>query len=141
MVPLKTEDKQAMSILLQYAMYHSAGERVPLIVQIPYNADSVSRLAEVETIHQVLSAYCWLSFKFPDTFTERDEAKHFQSICREIIERSITSGLKPEKTPRDRPTKKRGINDMKHRIKMKRFKIEAELEEYGFVPNFFVRKK
>jgi hypothetical protein len=139
MVPLNTDDKQAMSILLQYAMYHAAGEYVPLMVQIPQNANSVSRLAEVETIHQVLSAYCWFSFKFPETFTERDRAKELQAICREIIEKSIASGLKPVVEPRE-SKKKRSKNYMKNKIKMKKFKIEAELEEYGFVPNFFVRK-
>jgi len=89
------------------------------------NPKTASELSELESYYQLLTAYCWLSYQFEDTFIQRDLAKSLQLQCSKIIENVLSRGLKKEmKTKRKRSPGERRNNY--------RNSLEYELNKLGF---------
>eukprot|EP01080_Neovahlkampfia_damariscottae_P010409 gene10409-2938_t len=124
MVPIDTDNMKSMSALKRFAHYHSKGEIVRIQKKnLNLNPKTSSELSELESYYQLLTAYCWLSYQFEDTFIQRELAKTLQLQCSHIIEKVLKKGLrKDEKPKRSKRERRRNYRDS----------IDYELSQLGF---------
>jgi len=90
--PVSTDSPLAMSIMLQYTLQHANGSRVPIMVMIPEGTPrTLHQLKDLEDKYKILDVYSWLSYRFPTTFTARDEAEQLKNKCKVMIEEALKS--------------------------------------------------
>jgi ATP-dependent RNA helicase SUPV3L1/SUV3 len=76
-VPLSDNSQATMELMLQYASYHARGEKVPL------HLDQHS--SDPEWIYKMCEAYCWLGWRFRQTFCAVPEGEALKdAVARKI---------------------------------------------------------
>jgi ATP-dependent RNA helicase SUPV3L1/SUV3 len=86
--PLDRNDLEHVKSWESWMRAHEQGQRVraPVSPMAPKSAREDDRLWEAERAMKLLSAYCWLSWRFEDIFTERSEAEKARAQLSERIE-------------------------------------------------------
>jgi ATP-dependent RNA helicase SUPV3L1/SUV3 len=136
--PIDTANPDAMRVTKHYARHHSKGNVVPVLVTAPQSRpQTMEQLREIEATYKILETYCWLSYRFSETFTLRDEARQLQDTLLQMI----TMALK-------QPTNSAFVNNeqrsgyylnvaaMNRRVNRDKFKnkqeaLLKELQQYG----------
>lgn len=97
--PVNTRDPQAMSSLLRFAFQYSKNLPVRIAMGVPKeSAKNDEDLLNLETKHQVLSMYMWLSQHFSEgTFPYKETAERMASDIAELLGQSLAKARwKPE---------------------------------------------
>jgi len=97
--PVNTRDPQAMSSLLRYAFQYSNNLPVRIAMGVPTeSAKNDEDLLNLETKHQVLSMYMWLSHHFSEgTFPYKETAERMASDIADLLGQSLAKARwKPE---------------------------------------------
>eukprot|EP01018_Ginkgo_biloba_P029833 Gb_28353 [translate_table: standard] len=102
--PVNTRDPRAMATLLKFASSYSKNLPVRIAMVVPTtSAKSDMELMDLETRHQVLSMYLWLSHHFrKETFPNKETAEHMATSIVDILGQSLAKACwKPECRARD----------------------------------------
>ncbi|KAJ3092257.1 hypothetical protein HK102_009227 [Quaeritorhiza haematococci] len=87
-------DGIAAMAVVNFARARSKGVECQLdsIVALPSKApSSIEELRKLECQHRVIMLYLWLSYRFPETFTDTDTASHFKNVCEDLINQGLLS--------------------------------------------------
>lgn len=101
--PVNTRDPQAMSSLLRFAFQYSKNLPVRIAMGVPKeSAKNDEDLLNLETKHQVLSMYMWLSQHFSEgTFPYKETAERMASDIADLLGQSLAKARwKPESRAR-----------------------------------------
>ncbi|GAQ77657.1 ATP-dependent RNA helicase [Klebsormidium nitens] len=105
--PVKSDDPASMGALYKFAQEHLAAGKVRMkrvlnagTMKVPKTQNALS---ELESLHNILSLYIWLSYRLPESFDERETAEEQKGLCEMLIEQ----GLKVVGTPVMRKAKTR----------------------------------
>lgn len=110
--PVDSKNERLLETLLNFAAAHANGQTVHVRLSLPHLSGCRSPtsavaavgslspldLREMETIHSALDLYIWLSYRFPQTFIQRDQAALLRDACREIIEMGLESSSSSSST-------------------------------------------
>lgn len=97
--PVNIRDPKAMYHLLRFASSYSQNLPVSIAMGVPKaSAKNDTELLDLETKHQVLSMYMWLSYRFKeDTFPYVKKAEKMAEDIAELLGESLTkANWKPE---------------------------------------------
>ncbi|KAL6130438.1 hypothetical protein ACLB2K_068817 [Fragaria x ananassa] len=109
--PVNIRDPKAMFHLLKFAQSYSQNLPVNIAMGIPTDsARSDKELLDLETKHQVLSMYMWLSHHFKEeTFPYVKKAEAMATDIAELLGQSLTNAdWKPESRQVSKPQQKEG---------------------------------
>lgn len=89
--------------ILQFGECFAGGQEVSghalceCLGRVPKLARTSLQLAELETQHEMVNLYLWLSMRFPETFMDSEEAQELQEDIEQCISQSLEQGpsLKP----------------------------------------------
>ncbi|KAJ6806100.1 ATP-dependent RNA helicase SUV3L, mitochondrial [Iris pallida] len=108
--PVNIRDPKAMFHLLKFASHYSQNQPVGLAVGMPKgSARNDSELLDLETKHQVLSMYLWLSYHFKEnTFPYVQKAETMATSIADLLGKSLAKACwKPE----SRSQRKKQLDD------------------------------
>ena len=78
-VPMGDGDPRSIEMLKTYATHHASGNPVPLVVDTLFEGMSQSgRTMDLEWLYRLCEVYCWLSWRFPKTFVDRERGADFK---------------------------------------------------------------
>ena len=109
--PVNIRDPKAMFHLLKFAQSYSQNLPVNVAMGIPTDsARSDKELLDLETKHQVLSMYMWLSHHFKEeTFPYVKKVEAMATDIAELLGQSLTNAnWKPESRQVSKPQQKEG---------------------------------
>ncbi|KAJ3021812.1 hypothetical protein HKX48_007695 [Thoreauomyces humboldtii] len=92
LAPCKPKDAIAAAQLRRFASAHSEGDECSLedsIVLGDHPPANIDALKNLEAQHGVIILYMWLSQRFPETFTDIDNAHHLKRSCETLIDRGL----------------------------------------------------
>ncbi|CAL9771988.1 unnamed protein product [Musa acuminata subsp. burmannicoides] len=104
--PVNIRDPKAMYHLLRFASHYSQNRPVTIAMGMPKgSAKNDAELLDLETKHQVLSMYMWLSHHFKeDTFPYARKAETMATDIADLLGQSLAKVCwKPESRPQGRP--------------------------------------
>ncbi|KAJ3415112.1 ATP-dependent RNA helicase supv3l1, mitochondrial [Chytridiales sp. JEL 0842] len=126
--PTKPEDEVMKKVFVDFAKAISAGEenfltkKVVLPLAPPLNSE---KLKNLELQHKIIMLYIWLSYRFPTTFVEVEEASYMKQLAEDLINRSLNA----QHSSKTAKKAKVGISNKKKR---ERAAIDARLKEIGY---------
>jgi len=145
--PVDTADSNAMRIAKGYARHHSQGESVPLMIQPPEkHPQTMEQLREVESIYKILDVYCWLSYRFVETFVNHEQAREHQKVLLEMIQKAVSKPVNRTFLQGDRSGKFNVVSEQRRyrreKLRLDQDRLVRELEEYGiFDDNSYGRNR
>ncbi|CAG8436566.1 7159_t:CDS:10 [Funneliformis mosseae] len=92
--PINSSDPKLMLVIKKLAKYHSdhipvsLGSILHLDAKVPRDIQSLSY---IESKHRVIMLYLWLSYRFPETFLNIEEALEMKTRCEALIHESLQS--------------------------------------------------
>ncbi|KAK9853646.1 hypothetical protein WJX84_009241 [Apatococcus fuscideae] len=97
LAPISRRNIQMVAALLHYAKRYSEQRAIALGLEAPAEAPTtVGGMAQLETLHQIVSLWLWLSFRFPEAlFPDREHA--FEVL--ETIVEQLDEGLRELSIP------------------------------------------
>ncbi|CAL5031656.1 unnamed protein product [Urochloa decumbens] len=110
--PVNIRDPKAMYHLLRFATHYSQSRRVSIAMGVPRgSAKNDTELLDLETKHQVLSMYLWLSHHFEeDNFPQVQQAEQMAISIADLLGKSLAkASWKPES--RQQPRQQREENN------------------------------
>jgi len=110
--PVNIRDPKAMYHLLRFATHYSQRRRVSIAMGVPRDsARNDTELLDLETKHQVLSMYLWLSHHFEeDNFPQVHQAEQMAISIADLLGKSLAKACwKPES--RQQPKQQRENKD------------------------------
>lgn len=79
-------------MFLEYARAHSLGQSVKLDIYLPkYPPRTADALGDVEIKAKIIDLYLWLSFRFEETFVEKDLALELKARVLELVEQGLVN--------------------------------------------------
>jgi ATP-dependent RNA helicase SUPV3L1/SUV3 len=146
--PIDTADPNSMRVAKIYARTHAKGVSVPLIVELPEKyPQNIEQLREVESIYKILDVYCWLSYRYPETFVNSNEARNYQSILLDMIQKAINKPVNRTFLLGNVKQIHSRYNNMQRRVHRKemfrreRERLMQELEEYGIINEYYKNRR
>ncbi|KAL5214139.1 hypothetical protein ABZP36_003291 [Zizania latifolia] len=109
--PVNIRDPKAMYHLLRFATHYSQSRRVSIAMGIPRSsARNDTELLDLETKHQVLSMYLWLSHHFEeDNFPHVQKAEEMATDIADLLGKSLAKACwKPESRQQSKPRQEKG---------------------------------
>uniref|UniRef100_A0A1D1YFK8 ATP-dependent RNA helicase SUV3L, mitochondrial n=1 Tax=Anthurium amnicola TaxID=1678845 RepID=A0A1D1YFK8_9ARAE len=96
--PVNFRDPKAMYHLMRFATHYSQNHLVSISVGMPKcSARNDAELLDLETKHQVLSMYLWLSHHFGETFPHVEKAETMATNIADLLGKSLAKACwKPE---------------------------------------------
>ncbi|KAF1785192.1 P-loop containing nucleoside triphosphate hydrolase [Phytophthora cactorum] len=92
MSPVSLRNPLARKVFLEYARAHSLGQSVKLDIYLPkYPPRTAEALGDVEIKAKIIDLYLWLSFRFEDTFVEKDLALELKTRVLELVEQGLVN--------------------------------------------------
>ncbi|KAG7384685.1 ATP-dependent RNA helicase supv3l1, mitochondrial [Phytophthora pseudosyringae] len=92
MSPAGLRNPLARKVFLEYARAHSLGQSVKLDIYLPkYAPRTAEALGDVEIKAKIIDLYLWLSFRFEDTFMEKDLALELKTRVLELVEQGLVN--------------------------------------------------
>ncbi|ETO67780.1 hypothetical protein F444_15334 [Phytophthora nicotianae P1976] len=92
MSPVSLRNPLARKVFLEYARAHSLGQSVKLDIYLPkYAPRTAEALGDVEIKAKIIDLYLWLSFRFEDTFVEKDLALELKTKVLELVEQGLVN--------------------------------------------------
>uniref|UniRef100_H3H1H3 RNA helicase n=2 Tax=Phytophthora ramorum TaxID=164328 RepID=H3H1H3_PHYRM len=92
MSPVSLRNPLARKVFLEYARAHSLGQSVKLDIYLPkYPPRTAEALGDVEIKAKIIDLYLWLSFRFEDTFVEKDLALELKIRVLELVEQGLVN--------------------------------------------------
>ncbi|GMF26315.1 unnamed protein product [Phytophthora lilii] len=92
MSPVSLRNPLARKVFLEYARAHSLGQSVKLDIYLPkYAPRTAEALGDVEIKAKIIDLYLWLSFRFEDTFMEKDLALELKAKVLELVEQGLVN--------------------------------------------------
>ncbi|EEY58821.1 ATP-dependent RNA helicase SUPV3L1, putative [Phytophthora infestans T30-4] len=92
MSPVGLRNPLARRVFLEYARAHSLGQSVRLDIYLPkYAPRTAEALGDVEIKAKIIDLYLWLSFRFEDTFVEKDLALELKTRVLELVEQGLVN--------------------------------------------------
>ncbi|KAL6989695.1 RNA helicase [Sarracenia purpurea var. burkii] len=140
--PVNIRDPKAMYHLLRYASTYAQNLPVSIAMGVPKSsARSDSELLDLETKHQVLSMYLWLSHHFKeDTFPYWKKAEAMATDIADLLGQSLTKACwKPESRnkPKSKPQEKKDGYDRPRSI-IKSYEKKRQLK--SALPSGYLEK-
>ncbi|GJN02699.1 hypothetical protein PR202_ga20077 [Eleusine coracana subsp. coracana] len=112
--PVNIRDPKAMYHLLRFATHYSQSRRVSIAMGVPRgSAKNDTELLDLETKHQVLSMYLWLSHHFEeDNFPHVQKAEEMATNIADLLGKSLAKVCwKPESRQQVRQRQQNGDKD------------------------------
>ncbi|EGZ29385.1 hypothetical protein PHYSODRAFT_537681 [Phytophthora sojae] len=92
MSPVSLRNPLARKVFLEYARAHSLGQSVKLDIYLPkYPPRTADALGDVEIKAKIIDLYLWLSFRFEETFVEKDLALELKARVLELVEQGLVN--------------------------------------------------
>ncbi|KAE8875620.1 ATP-dependent RNA helicase [Phytophthora fragariae] len=92
MSPVSLRNPLARKVFLEYARAHSLGQSVKLDIYLPkYPPRTAEALGDVEIKAKIIDLYLWLSFRFEETFVEKDLAMELKVRVLELVEQGLVN--------------------------------------------------
>ncbi|KAI8923477.1 hypothetical protein BC831DRAFT_470837, partial [Entophlyctis helioformis] len=96
--PCNVDDPFSKDIMLKYARAHSRGATLELSDAFTLDdfddtraALAGKKLKDLEIRHRCIILYLWLSMRFPETFTEREQAVAMKEECEGLISKCLAN--------------------------------------------------
>lgn len=115
--PVNIRDPKAMYHLLRFATHYSQSRRVNIAMGVPKgSAKNDTELLDLETKHQVLSMYLWLSHHFEeDNFPHVQKAEEMATNIADLLGKSLAKACwKPESRQQARKKQEKEEEDESH---------------------------
>ncbi|CAI2183490.1 16117_t:CDS:10, partial [Funneliformis geosporum] len=92
--PINSSDPKLMLVIKKLAKYHS--DRIPVSLGSILHLDAkvprdIQTLSYIESKHRIIMLYLWLSYRFPETFLNIEEALEMKTRCEALIHESLQS--------------------------------------------------
>ncbi|KAJ2891564.1 RNA helicase [Coemansia aciculifera] len=98
--------------------------RVTKVIRLPLNTPVTRRqLMTFEHWHRAITMYLWLTFHFPETFTQYEEALMLKSQCEEIIKTGLSAY-----NSKERASRSLGLPDAKSSSDSESAEVDSTLE-------------
>ncbi|RLN53674.1 hypothetical protein BBJ28_00014817, partial [Nothophytophthora sp. Chile5] len=92
MAPAGLRNPLARKVFLDYARAHSTGQSVKLDIYLPkFAPQTAESLLDVEIKAKIIDLYLWLSFRFEETFVEKDVALELKVKVLELVEQGLVN--------------------------------------------------
>ncbi|KAG1705594.1 hypothetical protein DVH05_003281 [Phytophthora capsici] len=92
MSPVSLRNPLARKVFLEYARAHSLSQSVKLDIYLPkYPPRTAEALGDVEIKAKIIDLYLWLSFRFEETFVEKNLALELKTQVLELVEQGLVN--------------------------------------------------
>jgi ATP-dependent RNA helicase SUPV3L1/SUV3 len=137
--PTNTSDAKLMGFIKTFAKRHA--ERNPISLSSilrfdPKIPEDMQALSYIESKHRVIMLYLWLSYRFPETFLNTEEALEMKSKCETIIHNSLQSMRFSRKRHRVTKSDVKGMSKALKQSKERRLAQEHKSEYYEKAKNY-----